>query len=473
MPFPTIDPSVDEYYNPITEATYMRGPNNVWTQVDAFNKVDVDTLKDAFDAEYVNLAGDEMTGPLILNHAGDSTNLFELLGRRPGSADDVVNDRVFWMHHNAGTVGDAINYAGLIENDDNLVNKKYVDDSIAAVGAPSGFLPLDGGTMTGDITFNGDNNSISAGSVTNLTGRCTLLLTTAGTLPVGISSGSQTAKILSLYRYDNTKDDNRDEIATFQANGYTRLGGKLRIQPKLLAADETTFEINDGSQATLLAKTSGKLELKPTDDSGHVFAVYPAGLDANNGKVAFKVVSDGKVKAGHSAAEAFMASDDNDVVTKKFFDQQTSSLNYIPLSGSESITGQLTTNSLIKSTRGSYGAIEIKPNNSIVRGAWNTNGRIDITMSSNTVAAIRTVGAINVKKFDEGLDGDNNFTARGDYVRYYGQQSHDDDLATVKYVRDNAGGGPAVKQGTNTTPPSGEDRGTLLMTTDNKLYLYV
>ncbi|MEC8738058.1 MAG: hypothetical protein VXX91_07495, partial [Planctomycetota bacterium] len=284
----------------------------------------------------------------------------------------------------------------------------------------------------------------------------------------------QTAKILSLYRYDNSKDDNRDEIATFQANGYTRLGGKLRIQPKLLAADETTFEINDGTNATLLAKTSGKLELKPSDASGYVFTVNPAGLDSGNAKAAFKVWTDGTVQAGNSASEAFMASADNDVVTKKFLDQQTSSLNFIPLSGSNDITGQLTTNSLIKTTRDGGGAFEIKPNNSgDARGVWYTTGRLDIQMEDQGAAAIRVIGSINVKKTDQRIGDNNIFTARHDYVRYYGPQSNNDDLATVKYVRDNAGGGPAVKQESGTTPPSGEERGTLLMTSDNKLYLYV
>ena len=153
MPFPTIDPSVNEYYNPITEATYRRGPNDVWTQVDAFNKVDVSTLKDAFDDEYVNRGGDEMTGPLILNHTGNQTISFELLGRRPGSDASVVDEQVLWLYHNNGTIGDEINYNGGIVGDENIVNKKYVDDAISAVEAGTGFLPLEGGTLTNALSF--------------------------------------------------------------------------------------------------------------------------------------------------------------------------------------------------------------------------------------------------------------------------------------------------------------------------------
>ena len=109
---------------------------------------------------------------------------------------------------------------------------------------------------------------------------------------------------------------------------------------------------------------------------------------------------------------------------------------YLPLTGGV-MRGQITTNSLIKSTRGSYSALEIKPNDSEIRATWNTNGRIDITMASESNAAIRTVGAINVKKTGvTDMGGANNFSARHDYVRYYGQQSNNDDLATVKYVTD-------------------------------------
>jgi hypothetical protein len=46
------------------------------------------------------------------------------------------------------------------------------------------------------------------------------------------------------------------------------------------------------------------------------------------------------------------------------------------------------------------------------------------------------------------------------------------DAATKKYVDDNGGGGGGVEVYTGATPPSTRDRGTLLMTTDNALYLY-
>lgn len=47
-----------------------------------------------------------------------------------------------------------VNYELLVTSDDDIPNKKYVDDAIVTIGAGS-FLELIGGTMTGDITFAG------------------------------------------------------------------------------------------------------------------------------------------------------------------------------------------------------------------------------------------------------------------------------------------------------------------------------
>ena len=403
MPFPSIDPSVNEYYNPVTEATYARGPNDVWTQTDQFNKVDVDVLKDAFDDTYVNLAGDEMTGPLVMNHAGDGNNLFELLGRKPGSANDVVNDRVFWYHHNAGTVGDAVNYKGLIEGEDNLVNKKYVDDAISGVSAPSGFLPLDGGTMTGSVIFDDENSRIQAGTVTNLTGRCTLLLTTSGTLPVGISSGSEQAKILSLYRYDNTKDDNRDEIATFQANGYTRLGGKLRVQPKLLADGDIAFEIKDDTEARIYMRKNGNVNFMSTATSGSVFAITPESASVR----AFGVDYDGAVSAGNTT-DPFMAAQPQDLITKGYLDSknlvETPTLDaYLRKSGG-TMSGQLTLD------RGAGSTLVMASESGADRWKiWNTNGesRMEI-FSGQTFKITGTVSGNLTQLF--GVSGSGNVT---------------------------------------------------------------
>ena len=133
--------------------------------------------------------------------------------------------------------------------------------------------------------------------------------------------------------------------------------------------------------------------------------------------------------------------------------------------------GKLVSNSLIKTTRDSGFAFEVKPEDSQTRGSWSTTGRIDISLASPSNAAIRTIGSINVKKSGEAIDGANIFSAGKDRVTYDGPQDQDTCLATKKYVDDNAGGGVEVYNGPN--PPSGKDRGTMLLSSNNVLYIYM
>ena len=332
MPFPTINSGVNEYTNPVTGATYMRGPNDVWTQTDQFNTVDIDTLKDAFDDTYVNATGDTMTGQLRLNRLADDTNGFQIRGRKPGSDASATNELLFWVKHNTGTTGDAINYRGLSTNDDHIVNKKYVDDLVNGAGGLNGFLPLTGGTLEGNLSFTGENTRINASTARNLTDRCSLLLTTPSSHPIGIASGSANNKVLSLYRYDDTQDDNRVEFATFQANGYTRLGGKLRITATLLNDGDTVLEVRSTEdKASAYIKKGGKAIFRPNDASGTAFEIAPAGLDSNHNKNAFSVWHDGAVRAGHSGSEPFIGTENHHVVTKSLLD--TTVGGYLSLSG--------------------------------------------------------------------------------------------------------------------------------------------
>ena len=50
-------------------------------------------------------------------------------------------------------------------------------------------------------------------------------------------------------------------------------------------------------------------------------------------------------------------------------------------------------------------------------------GRIDITLSDPSNAAIRTMGSINVKADNQEIGGGNNFIAHKDYVRVYSTPS--------------------------------------------------
>ena len=116
---------------------------------------------------------------------------------------------------------------------------------------------------------------------------------------------------------------------------------------------------------------------------------------------------------------------------------------YLPLTGG-SLTGLLQSNSLIKSSRNTGFAYEVKPNDTVTRGSWHNSGRIDITLDNAGGAAIRTAGSINVKKAGEAIDGDNIFTAGNGGVSYYGPITNKDHIATKDYVDSSLTGGSVI-----------------------------
>ena len=95
-------------------------------------------------------------------------------------------------------------------------------------------------------------------------------------------------------------------------------------------------------------------------------------------------------------------------------------------------------------------------------------GDIDITTASSS--GVRILGALKVKKTGSTISGSNSFEAFGNYASYHGLIDQDDHIATKKYVDDHAGGGVEIFN--NNVPPATRDRGTLLMTTNNVLYIY-
>ena len=61
-------------------------------------------------------------------------------------------------------------------------------------------------------------------------------------------------------------------------------------------------------------------------------------------------------------------------------------------------------------------------------------GRIDITLPDPDLAAIRTVGSINVKSDGQQLGQANNFIAHKDYVRVYSTPSGPQDVVNKEYA---------------------------------------
>ena len=124
--------------------------NNINTEITNI-KQDITTV----EGDYVKKAGDTMTGNLNMGlnqivmdtwhiAAGNDTLLFEAY-----SEIDMDNARVSMV----GTPVDILDAA----------NKEYVDNTVAGVSPAGKYLPLSGGTMSGDINM-GVNNSVRFGA---------------------------------------------------------------------------------------------------------------------------------------------------------------------------------------------------------------------------------------------------------------------------------------------------------------------
>ena len=69
--------------------------------------------------------------------------------------------------------------------------------------------------------------------------------------------------------------------------------------------------------------TDGSMLLFPDKTgTGVAFDIAPSGLDSSNNKSAFRVLGNGKVKAGYNSSNPFMATDDDDVATKAYVESQ-------------------------------------------------------------------------------------------------------------------------------------------------------
>ena len=66
-------------------------------------------------------------GKVNFDRVGDTQQGFKIEGRK---SDGTVGD-LFFVYHNGGGLADAVNYSGKIASENNIVNKKYVDDAVA------------------------------------------------------------------------------------------------------------------------------------------------------------------------------------------------------------------------------------------------------------------------------------------------------------------------------------------------------
>ena len=156
---------------------------------------------------------------------------------------------------------------------------------------------------------------------------------------------------------------------------------------------------------------------------------------------------------------------------------------HLPLTGG-TLSGTINTK-LVKCVRDSGFAFEVKPNDTETLAYLHTDGRV--TCKRLNVEGMNTPSARAFQVMGETLDGGNpsynffymytNATGTPDAVNYQGKMDSDFNIVNVKFVRDSiadidVSGGGGVELWGGSSPPPSSDRGTLLLTSSNQLYIY-
>ena len=202
--------------------------------------------------------------------------------------------------------------------------KAYVDSQ----GSTGDFLPLNGGTMKGAIIMGGTSTTtrrIGTSSTSNSlrlgTGSgADLEFTNTGVIKLGKDITCNNYKITDLETLDDTasgastKDAvNRNYVAQKIASLKTELNGSYLP----LSGGKLTgrLEIDSGTSETLRVKST------VSTASATTIATF---RNSSNAHI-FRVLANGSVKAGASTSSPFMASANDDLITKKYFDDNQTS----------------------------------------------------------------------------------------------------------------------------------------------------
>ena len=115
------------------------------------------------DGRYAKKDGDTMTGRLDINMADEEAAALRVRGgfAMKMKGETIGGENLFYSDSSLNSVS----YSGIVTNDEHIVNKKYVDDVLAAQTpdlsgyytssqSDSLFVKLAGGTMTGKLTIN-------------------------------------------------------------------------------------------------------------------------------------------------------------------------------------------------------------------------------------------------------------------------------------------------------------------------------
>ena len=148
------------------------------------------------------------------------------------------------------------------------VTMGWADNKYAQSSSLSSYLPLSGGTLTGNLSFaNNVRIDASTGS-TVLSGRGCFELRANSDKPLIFSSGSGSKKLLSFYGYDDKAQDKRGEKAYITAGGEARFKS-VYSSGKELATKEYVDANAGGSSEGAIARSGS--DTNPTLKKGELY----------------------------------------------------------------------------------------------------------------------------------------------------------------------------------------------------------
>ena len=147
------------------------------------------------------------------------------------------------------------------------VTMGWADNKYAQASNLSSYLPVAGGTLTGNLQFSGGARIDCNNGNTVLHDRGCFELRATADKPIIFSSGSGANRLLSFYGFDSTATDKRSEKAYITAGGEARFNG-VYSKGKELATKEYV-DANAGSSEGAIAKSGSNTN--PTLAKGELY----------------------------------------------------------------------------------------------------------------------------------------------------------------------------------------------------------